>query len=242
VRINEFTLREEDIITTDRYLDFCIKNNICYIKTDYFYTGPFNWRGKPHPEVVSNVCVIGHSDYPVVDQISKIFDVVFCINKNTENKNTYGIPLGVCNNTNESHLHPIFGNNSDILEFSWKKIEKTNLSYSKFSINNFIQERKLVSDLFSEKDWVFNGNIEQSQNGRRRYFDEIKSSKFVFCPRGNGIDTHRIWETLYMGSIPIVIYENAHHLFTDLPILFINDWSEITEQFLEQKYEEMIKK
>ena len=68
---------------------------------------------------------------------------------------------------------------------------------------------------------------------------DIKSSKFVLCPRGNGIDTHRIWESLYMGSIPIVIYENAHQLFTDLPILFINDWDEITYDLLNNKYEEI---
>lgn len=27
---------------------------------------------------------------------------------------------------------------------------------------------------------------------------------YVACPRGNGTDTHRFWETLYRGSIPIV--------------------------------------
>jgi hypothetical protein len=41
-----------------------------------------------------------------------------------------------------------------------------------------------------------------------------------------------------MGSIPIVIYENAHHLFKDLPILFIKDWNTINEEYLETKYEE----
>ena len=45
-----------------------------------------------------------------------------------------------------------------------------------------------------------------------------------------------------MGSIPIVIYEETHHLFNDLPILFINDWSEITEEFLNEKYDEYNKK
>jgi hypothetical protein len=45
-----------------------------------------------------------------------------------------------------------------------------------------------------------------------------------------------------MGSIPIVIYEEAHHLFTDLPILFINDWDEINEDFLNNKYDEISSK
>lgn len=29
--------------------------------------------------------------------------------------------------------------------------------------------------------------------------------KFVACPRGNGLDTHRFWETLYRGSYPVVL-------------------------------------
>lgn len=29
--------------------------------------------------------------------------------------------------------------------------------------------------------------------------------KFVLCPGGNGIDTHRVWETIYRGSLPIVL-------------------------------------
>jgi hypothetical protein len=35
--------------------------------------------------------------------------------------------------------------------------------------------------------------------------DRIASNfKFVAAPRGNGVDTHRFWETLYRGGIPIV--------------------------------------
>jgi hypothetical protein len=242
MKLNEFSFEEKDIITTDRYLFFCRDNNFCYIKTDYFYIGQFNWRGNLHPELISNRCVVGHSDYPIVDTISNYFDLIICINKDTDNVNTYGIPLGVCNDTNESHLHPIFGNNSDIIDISKKQIDKKNLSYLNFNISNYPNDRQLVSDLFSNKNWVLNGNINQSSTGRRKYLEEIKSSKFVFCPRGNGIDTHRIWESLYMGSIPIVKYESAHHLFTDLPILFIKDWNEISEDFLNDKYLEITNK
>ena len=34
--------------------------------------------------------------------------------------------------------------------------------------------------------------------------------KFVVAPLGNGPDSHRIWETLYAGSIPIIF---------DIPLL-----------------------
>jgi hypothetical protein len=37
--------------------------------------------------------------------------------------------------------------------------------------------------------------------------DDASSSrryKYVICPRGNGIDTHRVWEALYLGVVPVV--------------------------------------
>jgi len=38
----------------------------------------------------------------------------------------------------------------------------------------------------------------------RNYYKLLAEFRYVLCPRGNGIDTHRLWETLYSGSIPIV--------------------------------------
>ena len=62
-------------------------------------------------------------------------------------------------------------------------------------------------------------------------------SRSVFCisPPGNGIDCHRIWECLYLKCIPIVKYHHAFEQFKDLPILFIDDWNEVTTHFLKSK-------
>jgi hypothetical protein len=38
-----------------------------------------------------------------------------------------------------------------------------------------------------------------------------------------------------MERIPIVRYTDAHASFIGLPILFINDWNEINEDFLREK-------
>ena len=47
---DDFKYNIDDIITTDGYLSFCNINNICYIKTDFFYIGSqFKWRGEIHP-------------------------------------------------------------------------------------------------------------------------------------------------------------------------------------------------
>lgn len=242
MKIKDFNYNIDDIITSDGYLSFCKENNICYIKTDFFYIGQFNWRGESHPKYVDKFCVIGHSDYSIVDEISNRFDKIFCINRYTENENTFGIPLGITNDCDDSPIHKIYGNKQVMIDVFNENIEKKNLVYLNFNVSNYPSERSLVFNNFSNKNWVKKGNIENTIDGRSKFLRDIKSSKFVFCPRGNGIDTHRLWESLYMGSIPIVKYENTHHLFTDLPILFIKDWGEISEDFLNDKYLEITNK
>ena len=37
------------------------------------------------------------------------------------------------------------------------------------------------------------------------YLRELATFKFCLCIRGNGIDTHRFWESLYLGVIPVII-------------------------------------
>jgi hypothetical protein len=51
--------------------------------------------------------------------------------------------------------------------------------------------------------------------------------KYVACPRGNGLDTHRFWETLYRGSIPIVRDSTWARLIKShgIPLLVVDKWS-----------------
>jgi hypothetical protein len=59
------------------------------------------------------------------------------------------------------------------------------------------------------------------------------SSKYLYvaCPRGNGLDTHRFWETLYRGSIPVVIESNWSRNMQSygIPIVSLSNWWEIDE-------------
>ena len=45
-----------------------------------------------------------------------------------------------------------------------------------------------------------------------------------------------------MGSIPIVKRCSTINEFADLPILFIDEWSDLTIELLEEKYAEIIGK
>ena len=64
------------------------------------------------------------------------------------------------------------------------------------------------------------------------------SFKFIACPRGNGVDTHRFWEALYRGSIPIVKTSEWSRGLENLGLGFIQveDWSETKLRI--EKFEE----
>jgi hypothetical protein len=56
--------------------------------------------------------------------------------------------------------------------------------------------------------------------------------QFVLSPHGAGLDCHRTWEALLLGSIPIVKEAKLNDLFTDLPVVVVHDWGEINTAFL----------
>ena len=75
----------------------------------------------------------------------------------------------------------------------------------------------------------------------KEYITDLAKHKFCISPNGNGIDCHRTWECLYLGVIPIVVKSKPMNYFTDLPILFVNDYDNITENYLLEVYEKNFK-
>ena len=69
-------------------------------------------------------------------------------------------------------------------------------------------------------------------SGKPAYLRNLLSHSFVLCPPGNGEDTHRMWEALYCGAIPVVRESPAMRSFKDLPVLFVRRCEEITDELL----------
>lgn len=95
-----------------------------------------------------------------------------------------------------------------------------------------------------------NGNVQQPEQRRRLqhiqqsehsplkdHFLETAQAKFVLCPSGLGYDTYRLWETLLMGSIPVV-ESNAgfDRTYSSLPVLVVRNYSDLTPQLLQRAY------
>lgn len=51
---------------------------------------------------------------------------------------------------------------------------------------------------------------------------------FVISPHGNGLDCHRTWESLALGNIVIVKRSSLDALYEGLPVVRVEDWSDIT--------------
>ncbi|MFZ4388036.1 MAG: hypothetical protein ACOYOI_07715 [Chthoniobacterales bacterium] len=92
--------------------------------------------------------------------------------------------------------------------------------------------------IFSCTDWgTFEPPSERGANGE--FLGQLVRHRFVLCPPGNGVDTHRMWETLLAGAIPVVKRSQAMQPFSSLPILFVDDFQEVTKEFLEKATREI---
>jgi len=174
--------------------------------------------------IITHNCDINVDDtFNVPDNVIKWYSQ----NVDVKNPKIESIPIGLENNR---WFRPV--RKKDKMR---KKVRKRryykNLVYLNSNIKTNPKERVPVYEFLENKPWV---TVERGVNGIGfdEYIDNIYNHKYVICPRGNGIDTHRLWETLYMGSVPIVKRDINNWFYNAMPILYVNDWSEVNEELL----------
>ena len=151
----------------------------------------------------------------------------------SENKeNTFNILNKYCKNAEENFLNK--KSKTELLYFGSMNLTTTNTALYKPHINS----RNIIFNVLKDK-FKYNNNNRLSFE---KYLIEMSKCKFVICPPGRGIDTHRCWESLMVGSIPIMYHTPIDPLFDKLPVLLIDDYSILTEEYLNEQYEIIIKK
>ena len=101
-------------------------------------------------------------------------------------------------------------------------------------INN--PDRIAAHRYFSTQTWC---TVEQQGPIYELYCDAILDHTFNVSPKGNGLDCHRTWETLYLGRYPVMRrLGSLEKLYADLPVVFVDRWEEVTQDFLMRKAEE----
>jgi hypothetical protein len=106
------------------------------------------------------------------------------------------LPIGIANSMwKHGDLLQIYKTMSDMYCKN-----KRNAIYVNINPNTYLY-RKDVLDKIKEK-----GGLTISQGKPySEYLKELSTYRFCLCLRGNGIDTHRFWECLYLGVIPVIL-------------------------------------
>jgi hypothetical protein len=125
-----------------------------------------------------------------------------------------------------------------------------NSMWSHGNINIFNNETNKIKPANKSKNIYFNFNIDTNKSKRLSCFNSLRNKlawldnisppenivrlsqhKFCICPEGNGVDTHRLWEALYLKTVPIVIRSEFTNILqkNNIPLVILNSWSELDE-------------
>ena len=224
VRLNKFLLKENNII-------FCNTDDV-----ESLFVLLQNSRFK-------NIQLITHqSDKSISKNIYRkkpsCISKWYSINIDTVNNDLISIPIGLANyhpkNINISNF-----DNQIITEDTYFDIsDKESKLYLNFQISTNYKERTNLYKTLKNKDWV---RACKPSNDINSYSDNLKKFEFVLCPSGNGYDTHRFWETLYSGSIPVLKQSKSYKYADNLPKIFIDDYKNLTKEYLKKSSQELRK-
>jgi hypothetical protein len=96
--------------------------------------------------------------------------------------------------------------------------------YSNFSAGTNVSARAQCLKAFEGDSRV----VRKEPVGRTQpeYYEDMCHAKFVLCPEGTGVDTHRIYEALACGATPVVLHGSLDHLYAKFPICIVNSWTD----------------
>lgn len=216
---------ESGIITIDINTNITLNSgNIIYTKTDYL---PFLFQILRNQTALNNIILITHeSDFGITKELFETkpssISKWYAVNVKYDNPDLMPLPLGLSHRYyKKTHIvEP--PNNLDV-------VENKKLLYINHRYETFPEGRKWIYDEFSTNDWC---TVDQPNLTLDEYKKKLTSHKFIVCPKGNGIDSCRVWECLYYGIIPIVEDHISYKTLDDLPAIRVPSFRILTKDFL----------
>lgn len=154
--------------------------------------------------------------------IKKYVNKIYAINNTYNYPNIYTIPIGFRDWPLKTY--PIIKNTK--LDES-----KSILIYMNFNILTNRIKRQKCFDIFKNHKWV----TKEENLSINNFYSQLSKSKYVLSPKGTGIDCHRIYEALYLNTIPILEKTEMDHFYKKLPVIVV-DYSLVTKAKLEMYY------
>ena len=175
---------------------------------------------------LTNKCVllIHNSDENITNDHKDIFDhhlliAAYAQNIALNHPKLYPLPIGIANRT---WPH---GNLELVTQYAREAATaaKSRDIYFYFDVRTNDAALSKCKAILEEKGLVF-----QNKESFSDYLKTLISYKYAICPDGNGLDSHRIWESLYLGVTPICL----RSIFTEklaaaFPCVLVSDWSEV---------------
>lgn len=205
--------------------------NVLFCKIDYV---PLLFETLNDETEIVNIKLITHEgDYEVNEKLfstkPKCISKWYAQNVNYEHEDLIPIPIGIANDYCPITLK------YDNLK---RNNEPKKLLYINHRTKNFPKARSWIYEHFKTNEWC---SVDEPNLTLDEYKKKLDDHKFILCPRGNGIDTHRLWESLYHGIIPIVETHIHYRCLEDLPALVVDSFTNITEDFLTEKMNSLSK-
>jgi hypothetical protein len=175
---------------------------------------------------VNFILITHNGDLPVNDSCLNYLDnenLIFWYGQNVmvRHPKLKSIPIGIAN---ENWTH---GNTDSLQKVILKNNKKNNLIYANFDINTNLTERTLCMEQIQNQG-IFLSQRKNFEN----YLEDLSNSYFSISPNGNGVDCHKIWESLYLNTIPIVTKSINVEFYKNLPILIIDSWLDFDKKLL----------
>jgi len=244
IRMNRFLLinnrqffDENGVITIETPDDIPDKSSILFIGS---HTGSMDnlhhivkYFGDIEKKPYTYIIIVGKGDGRLKKDIKIPNNVKYIYAPNTDYKHDKikFLPMGCDFRSIESFSKADEHDNQEIL------------CYCNFSINTH-PSRKRIYDGIKHRPCMTIENMQTWMNysiSRDDFFTKLGQSKFVLCPRGNGLDTFRFYDSIYAGSIPILVKEQYHDndIFKEIPMLLLKDekefknlnWDSLTKHY-----------
>lgn len=237
-----------DIIQLNKFSELHNGEDIFFCKTDFLYEDLEKIKKSQNKVIL----ITGNSDYPITDNFLKLIpkNLTKWYGQNILSNNTIfePIPIGLENRFECLRPGHGIGYYDRVTEKEFLLSRNLNTSptkgiYSNFDVfTNFSHRNEIKQKCLNSKfiDW------DEPNLSLVDFFDKILDYKMVVCPAGNGIDTHRMWEVLYSGRIPITIKlgnYKIYELYDRFPIIVLDSINDLdNEELIQKKYSLIIEK
>jgi len=109
---------------------------------------------------------------------------------------------------------------------------RSRINHSSGTCHENDNERKQAYEYFLDKKEIFDWY--EPGISHLQFMRKMGEYQFVLCPHGGGLDPNpKCWEALIMRAIPIIKKNTMSDSLEHLPVVVVNDWSDVTRDNLD---------